>query len=72
MTQLQCMDARLGGFVASPSPSLEASEDEADYDEDEDASSFGDDEMTASVTCPLSFVTKKGSCFGYESSHVLR
>ena len=24
------------------------------------------------MTCPLSFVTKRGSSFGYESSHVLR
>ena len=24
------------------------------------------------MTCPLSFVTKNGSSFGYESSHVLR
>ena len=42
-----------------------------DKDEDEDASS-GDDEITAWVTCPLSFVTKKRSNFGYESSHVLK
>ena len=48
--------ARLGGFVASPFPSLEASEDEDvvdgsgddDEDEDEDASSSSDEEMTAS------------------------
>ena len=31
-----------------------------------------DDEMTAWVTCPLSFVAKRGSNFGYKSSHVLR
>ena len=43
--------ARLGSFVASPSPSLEAFEDEDDDgdsdgdDEDEDASSPSDDEM---------------------------
>ena len=24
------------------------------------------------MTCPLSFMTKRGSSFGYESSHVLR
>ena len=68
--------ARLGGFVASPSPSVEASEDEDDDgdddDEDEDASSSDDEEMTAWVTCPLSFMTKRGSSFGYKSSHVLR
>ena len=68
----------LGGFVASFSPSWEAFEDEGndgdsdDDDENEDASSSGDNEMTAWVTCPLSFMTKKGSSFGYESSHVLR
>ena len=47
--------ARLGGFVESPSPSLEASEDkdndgesnDDDDDEDEDASFSSDDEMTA-------------------------
>ena len=45
----------MGGFVASPSPSPQALEDEgndrgsSDYaDEDEDASSSGDEEMTAS------------------------
>ena len=49
--------ARLGGFTTSPSPFLEASEDEdaadGDYDDededkDEDASSFSDEEMTTS------------------------
>ena len=36
------------GFTSSPSPSLEASlEDKVDDDED-DANSFGDDEMTTS------------------------
>ena len=69
--------ARLGGFVASPFPFPEASEDEdddgdSDDDEDEDDSSSGDDEMIAWVTCPLPFVTKNGSSFGYESSYVLR
>ena len=60
--------AHLDGFMASPSPSPEASEDENDDgdsdDEDEDANSSGDNEMTAWVTCPLSFVTKRGSSFG--------
>ena len=68
------MQARLGGFIKSPSPFLEASEDkdddgdtddnDDDEDEDEDASSFDDDTMTAWVTCPLSFMTKRGSSFG--------
>ena len=48
--------ARLGGFVESPSPSPKAFEDEdnggdsdgGDADEDEASSSFGDEEMTAS------------------------
>ena len=49
--------ARLGGFVASPYPSPEASEDEDDDGDfgndddaiaDEDVSSSGDNEMTAS------------------------
>ena len=48
--------AHLGGFVESPSPSLEVfkdKDDDGDFDggdavEDEDASSFSDDEMTAS------------------------
>ena len=49
--------ARLGGYVASPFPSPEAFKDEDedndgdsdndDEDENEDASSFGDNEMTA-------------------------
>ena len=44
--------ARLSGFVASPSLSLEASKDEDvvdgyDDDENEDASSFSDDETTS-------------------------
>ena len=47
--------ACLGGFVATPSPSLEASEDkdddgdsdDDDGNEDEDASSSDDDTMTA-------------------------
>ena len=47
--------ARLGGFMASPSLSLEAFEDEDDDgdfdddddDEDKDVSSFDDDEITA-------------------------
>ena len=41
--------ARLGGFVESPSPSPKASEDkdDDDKDEDEDASSSGDNKMTA-------------------------
>ena len=67
--------ACLGGFEESPSPLPEASEDEDDDDdsnddddEDEDANSSNDDTMTAWFTYPLSFMTKRGSSFGYESS----
>ena len=74
-TRVNCIarrQARLGGFVESFSPSLEASKDkdddgdsgDDDDDKDKDASSSGDDEMTAWVTYPLSFVTKRGSSFG--------
>ena len=52
--------ARLGGFVESPSPSPEASEDD-----DDDS----DDEMSTCYTYHLSLVTKMRSSFGYESSH---
>ena len=57
--------ARLGGFVASPSPSLEASEDEDaadgdDDDKDEDANSSSDEEMTASQYLPFVISDKKG------------
>ena len=51
--------ARLGGFVTSPSPSPKASEDEVvddgsdDDDEDEDASSSSDKEMTTSQLLAL-------------------
>ena len=44
--------ACLGGFVASPSPSLEAfaddDGDDGDGDDEDDASSSNDDEMTTS------------------------
>ena len=42
--------ARIGGFTPSPSPSLEASADKDDDagDDEDDASSLGDDEMTTS------------------------
>ena len=69
----------MGGFTASSSPSPPALEDESDDGsdsdddaEDEDASSSRDDEMTTRVTFPLSFMTKRGSSFRYESSHVHR
>ena len=61
--------ARLGGFVASPSPSLEAFEDEDvddgtgdddDEEEDEDASSSSDEEITTSQWLTLCHLWKKG------------
>ena len=73
--------ACLSGFVESSSPSPEAPKDgddnggfdgDDDDDEDKDASSSSDEEMTAWVTCPLSFMTKRGSSFGYENNYVLR
>ena len=71
--------AVMGGLSASYSPSPPASEVESDdgfgsddADEDDDTNSSDDDEMTTLGTCPLSFVTKRGSSFVYESSHVFR
>ena len=69
--------AAMGGFApeASPPPPPVASEDEDDDatasedDDDGDASSFGIDEMSTWHSYPLSLVTKRGSSFGYESSH---
>ena len=72
--------ARLGGFVESPSPppmAPEASEDDSDSDDDDDddddddggASSSSSDEMSTWNSYPLSLMTKRGSSFGYESSH---
>ena len=61
----------IGGFTAYTSPSPSASEDESDdgsgsddADEDNGVSSPSDDETTAWVTYPLSFVTKRESSFG--------
>ena len=67
----------MGGFVTSPPPTLEASEDEDDDDDatasddedDGDASSSSTDRMSTWHSYPLSFVTKRGSSFSYESSH---
>ena len=60
--------ACLGGFIESPSPSPEASEDDDfdddDDDEDEDASFFGDDKMTAWVTCLFQSWQKGGVVLG--------
>ena len=57
----------MAGLAPSPSPSPEASPE----DDDEDgAISSGDDDLL--MTYPLSFVTKKGSSFEFESSLVFR
>ena len=72
--------ACLGGFVESPCHSLKAFEDEDDDgdsddnddDKGEDDSSSDDDMMIAWLTYPLSFVTKRGSSFWDENSHVFR
>ena len=65
--------ARLGGFVESPSPPLEASEaseddddskDDDDDDEDGDASSSSTDEMSTWYSYTLLLVTKRWSSFG--------
>ena len=67
----------MGGFTAflSPSPSSLASEDEGDdgkSDGDDDANEGCQGDDCFSVTCPLSFVTKWESSFGYKSSHIFR
>ena len=72
LSRIAWRQAHLCGFIESPSPSPEASKDQDDDgdsdddddDRDEDASSSSDDEMTAWVTYPLSFITKRGSSFG--------
>ena len=59
---------------ATPSPpppvasdSKDEDDDDASDDDDGDASST--DEMSTWHSYPLSLVTKRGSSFGYESSH---
>ena len=70
--------ARLGGFVESPSlppKAFETSEDDDDSNDDDDDNEYGDDsspsdnEMSTWHSYPLSLMTKRGSSFGYESSH---
>ena len=58
--------AVIGGFIASPPPTLEAYEDEDDDDDadvsndkDDGASSSSADNMSTWDTYPLSLVTKK-------------
>ena len=57
-----------------PSVAPKASEDNDDSDDDDDdgdgdANSSSADEMSTWHSYPLLFVTKRGSSFGYESSH---
>ena len=70
----------MGGFApeatpSPPSPMASNFEDEDDDDGDDDDTSDDDDgdanstdEMSTWHSYPLSFVTKRGSSFGYESS----
>ena len=71
----------MDGFALEPTPSLpppmvsdsededadDGDDDDAPDDDDGDASSTN--EMSTSHSYPLSFVTKRGNSFGYESSH---
>ena len=73
--------ATIGGFAleATPSPPPPVAFDTEDEDDDDsgdnDASNNDDgndsstDEISTWHSYPLSFVTKMGSSFGYESSH---
>ena len=75
----QCQ-AEMGGYTmpsTSVAPADESDADDADDDDatafddedDDDASSPNDDEMSTWHSYPLSLMTKRGSSFGYESSH---
>ena len=64
--------AHIDNYELSPSPSLEASPDDESDDDEDDADSSSDDEMMTSQCLALSFMTKRGSSFGFESSLVLR
>ena len=73
--------ATIGGFApeATPSPPLPMAFDSMDEDADDgdDDDALDDDDGDASSThemfsrhsYPLSFMTKMGSSFGYDSSH---
>ena len=70
VSRIAWQQAAMCGFTAYSSPSPSTSEDKSDdgsgsddADEDDGASSPSDDEMTAWVTYPLSFVTKRVSSF---------
>ena len=75
--------ATKGGYApeASPPPPSQVDFDSEDKDDDDgddnaglddddgDASSSGTDKMFTWYSYPLSLVTKRGSSFGFESSH---
>ena len=76
VSRIAWQQAAISGFTIASSPSPSTFEDESDngsnnddIDEDDGASSPSDDEMSTWCTYPLSLVTKRGSSFGYESSH---
>ena len=69
--------AEMGGYtmpsilVAHANESDTADDDDVDFDDEDDgdASSPSDDEMSTWHSYPLSLVIKRGSSFGYKSSH---
>ena len=71
--------ATIGGFApeATPSPypplASDSEDENGDDDDDDDALDDDDanstDEMSTWHSYPLLFVTKRGSSFGYKSSH---
>ena len=73
--------AEMGGYTMRSTPMAPTNESDTDDvnddddatasedDADGDASSSGTDEMFTWYSYPLSLVTKRGSSFGYKSSH---
>ena len=67
--------AKMGGYtmpstlVAPADESDVVDDDDFDDEDDGDASSPNDDEMSTWHSYNLSLVTKRGSSFGYKSSH---
>ena len=67
----------MNGFApeatSSPHPPVafdfEDEDDNDSDDDDDDGEASSTDEMSTWHSYPLSFVTKRGSSFGYESSH---
>ena len=79
-TRVGCIAWRqveIGGYTmpftpVSPTDESDADDDDATASDDEndgDASSPNDDEMSTWHFYPLSLMTKRGSSIGYESSH---